>query len=109
MVLIALSSAALYSNPLRRSDAGVRRWMERKTPMGSSLRNVEALAFKSGWPVRYHFGRPPIDQAHYGTYLQGNLGRYWSVPFFTYVTVFWCFDTNNHLTDIQVWKTTDGL
>ncbi len=108
IAIVALFGAALYSNPLRRSDTGVRRWLEKTTPMGSSLSDVETVAFERRWPVSRHEGRPR-DGAPYGAYLQGELGRYWSVPFYTHVTVFWSFDTNNHLTDIQVWKTTDGL
>lgn len=106
--IVTLIGIILYSNPLRRSDAGVRRWLEKTTPMGSSLSQVEGIAFKRDWPVSHHIGRPR-DEAPHGTYLQGQLGRYWSVPFYTYVTVFWSFDTNNFLTHISVWKTTDGL
>jgi hypothetical protein len=98
--------AFLASNPLRRSESSVRHWLEKTTPLGSSLADVQATATKRGW---YHARSQGSDGHTTGAYLRGELGDYQGFPFRTSVTVFWDFDASNRLADIRVWKTTDGL
>ena len=93
-------------NPLRRSDLLVRRWLEKTTPLGSSLAEVQATATRHGW---YDARAQGSDGHTTGTYIRGELGDYQGLPFRTYVTVYWEFDTSNRLADIRIWKTTDGL
>ena len=96
----------LASNPLRRSESGVRHWLEKTTPLGSSLPDVQATATKRGW---YDVRLQGSDGKTTGTYLRGELGDYQGFPFRMSVTVFWEFDASNRLADIRIWKTTDGL
>jgi hypothetical protein len=90
--------------PLRRSDEGVRAWVLRKTPVGLSSEEIRPVARKQGWTISDDYkergGRRTI---------RGELGRYLSVPFYTYVTVFWTFDDSNRVMDVRIWKTVDGL
>jgi len=41
--------------------------------------------------------------------IRAEVGSYWGVPFQTYVTIFWGFDSDGKLIDIWVWKTRDVL
>ena len=96
----------LVSNPLRRSEASIRGWLEKSTPLGSSLAEVQSVATRHGWYDPQFQGS---DGHTTGTYIRGELGDYQGLPFRTSVTVFWEFDSSNRLTDIRIWKTTDGL
>jgi hypothetical protein len=96
----------LASNPLRRTEPSVRHWLEKTTPLGSSLADVQATATKRGW---FDARLQGSDGRTTGTYLRGELGDYRGFPFRTSVTVFWEFDASNRLSDIRIWKTTDGL
>ena len=103
--LLALATF-LASNPLRRSEASIRSWLERTTPFGSKLPDVQSEATRRGW---YHPNLQGSDGRTSGTYIRGELGDYQGFPFQTSVTVFWEFDASNQLTNIRVWKTTDGI
>ncbi len=103
--LVAVAVFAACS-PLRRSEASVRHWLEKTTPLGSSLSDVQAIARKRGWYDARHQGS---DGRTAGTYLRGELGDYQGFPFRTSVIVFWEFNASNRLADIRIWKTTDGL
>jgi hypothetical protein len=107
LVTIGLVLGGLVvANPLRRSEAGVSSWLAKRTPLGSSEEQVRAVAHQHGW---YNPNLQGSDGLTSGPYIRGELGRYWSVPFYTYVTVFWEFDSSNHLANIRIWKTTDGI
>lgn len=99
----------LASNPLRRSDAAIAHWIERMTPMGSSLSDVEAVVVTRGW-FRY---RERDKQDGYWRfneeYIRGEIGEYQGLPFRTSVTVFWEFNSADRLVKIRIWKTRDGL
>ena len=96
----------LLASPLRRSEAGVSAWLAKRTPIGSSSETVRNVAQGRGW---YNANLQGSDGRTSGPYIRGELGRYWSMPFYTYVTVFWEFDSSNRLANIRVWKNTDGL
>ena len=106
VVCVVALFAFLASNPLRRSESGVRRWLEKTTPLGSSLSDVQATATRRGWHGARNEGS---DGKTTGTFIRGELGDYQGLPFRTSVTVFWEFDASNRLANIRVWKTTDGL
>jgi hypothetical protein len=98
--------AFLASNPLRRSESSIRRWVQKTTPFGSNLSEVQAKITERGWYFAQNQGG---DGKTSGTFIRGELGDYQGLPFRTSVTVFWEFDASNRLADIRVWKTRDGL
>jgi hypothetical protein len=116
--IIALTALAMIgtvlglyaSNPLRRTDGGVERWLQSTTPLGSSLSDVESIVTSRGW-FRYHGSSGSHDGPWQfaETYVRGYLGEYQGLPFRTSVTAFWEFDASNRLTQIRIWKTRDGL
>ncbi len=94
------------TNPLRKSGPKLQLWLQNKTPIGMTFSEVLHEISTKGWfnpKLQGSDGKTPK------IYLRGELGRYWSVPFFTYVTVFWEFGQDNRLNNIRVWKTVDGL
>jgi len=105
LLAVALTGCAAF-NPLRRSDDGVQKWLEKITPLGSSLTEVRATAVKRGW---YDANMQGSDGRTTGTYIRGELGEYRGFPFVTSVTAFWDFDTSNRLSNIRIWKTVDGF
>jgi hypothetical protein len=105
LCLLALATF-LASNPLRRSEANIRSWLEMTTPIGSKLPDVQSAATERGW---YHAKLQGSDGQTSGTYIRGELGDYQGLPFRTSVTVFWEFNASDQLTNIRVWKTSDGI
>src|SRR6267143_2385640 len=104
-VLLVAAWSWWYSNPLHRSEASVRAWVLKRTPLGISSEEVRTIAEAHAWLhlTRYVGGY----SFKYSSDIQGELGRYWSLPLDTYVTVFWLFDernTNNtnRLTDVCI-------
>ena len=108
-VIAALLCVVWYSSPLRRPDAGVRAWVLKKTPLGSSLSDVESVVTKRGWFASRRAGGYDGRWSFSGTYIRGELGDYQGLPLHTSVTAFWEFDANNQLTNVLIWKTRDGL
>jgi hypothetical protein len=106
VVVCVAAFGALTLNPLRRSEASIRSWLEKATPLGSSLSHVQATATQRGW---YDARAQGSDGHTSDTYIRGELGDYQNLPFRTAVTVFWEFDASNRLSDIRIWKTTDGF
>ena len=104
-IVLVLGGCAV-ANPLRRSQTAISSWLAKRTPLGSSSETVRAVAQQHGW---YNPNLQGSDGHTSGPYIRGELGRYWSVPFYTYVTVFWEFDSSNHLANVRIWKTTDAL
>ena len=98
IVAVALS-AWFFSSPLRRPESSIRASLLRSTPLGSSSHEVRAFVKSQGWT------EGPVGV----TSIQGDLGHYRSLPFQTYVTALWSFDTDDHLIDVRVEKTVDGL
>lgn len=111
VVLIVFGGVLTFyaSNPLRRTDAGVERWLEKMTPIGSSLSDVHAVVAQRGW---FSDQRPGGHAGYWrfpSTYVRVDLGEYQGLPFRTSVTAFWEFDASNRLTNIRIWRTRDGL
>ena len=107
LIVCAVALLALLAlNPLRRPESSVRRWLEKTTPLGSTLSNVQATVTQRGWYFSQNQGS---DGNTTGTFIRGELGDYRGLPFRTSVTVFWEFDGSNQLANIRVWKTRDGL
>jgi hypothetical protein len=110
LIVFGALLAFYASSPLRRTDAGVQRWLEKSTPVGSSLSDVEAVATRRGW--YFHRGEAGGHDGPWqftGTYIRGELGEYQGLPFRTSVTAFWEFDVSNRLMGIRIWKTRDAL
>lgn len=103
LVVIGVVAA---SNPLRRSEEKIAIWLQAQTPLGSSPAEVIAYAQERKW---YHPDHQGSDGRTQGEYVRGELGEYWSVPFMTYVTVFWEFDSSSRLVRVRIWKTTDSI
>lgn len=104
-IVAALLSIA-WTDPLRRSDAGVESWVLKRTPLGSTVLEVRDVATAQGW---FDPNLQASDGRTTGEYLRGSLGDYWSIPFMTNVTVFWNFDEVGKLSSVRVWRTTDGF
>lgn len=121
---LALVIAVLASNPLRRSEESIERWLEKQTPLGISAAEVQAIAMKRGWcehpaAARCEGGRIPLDRslgssrrarsADASYFIRGELGSYQGLPWRGYVTAFWEFDGAERLVAIQAWKDWDTL
>jgi hypothetical protein len=105
IVLLGIFASNIALNPLRRSAPSIRQWLEKTTPLGSTLAEVEATATKRGW---YDSNLQGSDGKTKGTYLRGELGHYREI-FTTSVTVFWEFDSSDRLVNIRIWKTMDAI
>jgi len=107
----------LFVFSLHRPESSIRASLLRSTPLGSTTQEVRTFVERQGWLDRNYIGdagflkqgtRAPAVVVG-ATSIRGELGHYQSMPFQTYVTAFWGFDTNDHLIDVWVWKTVDGL
>ena len=108
-LVAAVFCAIWYLSPLRRPDFGVRAWVLKKTPLGSSLADVESVVTRRGWFV-YRAGTGYDGHWSFsGTRIRGELGTYQGLPLQTSVTAFWQFDASDRLTNVLIWKTRDGL
>ena len=99
-----------------RSESSIRASLLKQTPLGSSSSDVRAVVAKKGWLDQSYAGtnygfykQEPGEPAHTVgvSSICGQFGHYY-LPFRTDVTAFWGFDTNGHLIDVWVWKTTDA-
>ena len=106
ILLVVALAGCVTSPPLRRSEMSIRQWLEKTTPLGSSLADVRATATQRGW---YDANLQGSDGHTTGTYIRGELGDYHGFLSATSVTVFWEFDVSNRLSNIRIWKTTDSL
>jgi hypothetical protein len=117
VIVVLLATWLLFS--LRRPEHMIRASLLRSTPLGSSSQQVRALLQSRGWISTNYIGSAGFLKQETGapdvvvgaTSLRGEIGSYRSLPYLfeTSVTAFWGFDTNDHLIDVWVWKTTDGL
>jgi hypothetical protein len=112
ILLAAIAAAVLLSNPLRRSDDAVQRWLLEAAPIGSKLEDLERVAEEKGWRIEGmwngytpHSGWGGIDgDKIVWIYLGGyrNLFR-------TDLDSFWAFDESGRLTGVVSRRMTDAL
>lgn len=105
----ALFCGIWFLSPLRRPDFGVRAWVLKKTPLGSSLAEVDSVVTTQGWFLYRSGASDDGNWSFSGTYIRGELGTYQGLPLQTSVTAFGEFDVNDKLKNVQIWKTRDGL
>ncbi|HXP35619.1 MAG TPA: hypothetical protein VN827_08740 [Chthoniobacterales bacterium] len=97
---IAARTVVVLTDPLRRSDAEVREWLVKKTPLGSSFEEVRAVAIRDNWKIKfeYPFNAPSPFEGE--RLVKFDLGKYYSyvIPFHVIVTYRF---TDDHLADID--------
>lgn len=106
----------VLSNPLRKSEDGIRKNILAITPLGTEFVDVLSIISKEKWEIRYvseskgfyHQGMRPSKVVGDKS-IQVFLGSYQGLPFKASVVVYWGFDADGKLIDIWVWKTWDGL
>ncbi|HEV8073435.1 MAG TPA: hypothetical protein VGP21_04820 [Opitutaceae bacterium] len=104
--LIAIVCFRIATNPLRRSDAEIRSFVQTQTPLGSSYTDVLAYVKKMKWDspeAKDIFGKTEVLN------IQGKLGDYQGFPFVTWVFVIWKFDSSSRLESIEILRISDAL
>jgi hypothetical protein len=111
VVLITLGGVVTFyaRNPLRRTDEGVKRWIEKLTPLGSSTADVRAIIVGRGLIPDERPGGHDGYWQFTNTYFRAHLGGYQGLPFRTDITAFWEFDASNRLSSIRILRTRDAL
>ena len=104
IALIVLIAVWWIANPVYRSEVYVQAWLLSQTPIGTKRFDAQDFAQKRNWFNPSHQGS---DGHTSSDYIRGELGCY-GVVFATCVTAFWEFDSNQRLSGIRVWKTTDA-
>jgi hypothetical protein len=111
---IGIRAAWLY--PLWESEDGVREWILRQTPLGSSSNEVRTFIAKRGWKSKYDWmGTPsPVSEKQFpavkGSHIIGaDLGGYQGLPFHVDLDAYWGFDASGRLIDLRVRKMADGI
>jgi len=124
LVIILVVFIAIFSNPLRWSDAYVRNHVLKLTPIGMSMEDViVVIEGQEAWETRYidyesgYLSRGPLvpdRPVSFSGYsiigeksIRALVGEY-KYLLVTSVTVFWGFDENSELIEVEVWKTVDG-
>jgi len=108
IVLLAGSLAAkVMLNPLRRSEAGVQKWLLAQTPLESSREQVLRVVARRGWKMhpeyrgRFINGRLPVGG------FGAELGTYTGVSD-TKVDAYWRFNSDK-LVEVYVNKWREGF
>jgi len=123
--IMLVITIVIFSNPLRRPDSLVRQYVLNLTPIGMSMEDVVEVIegqegwkiwhindeggylsqgpLVPGWPVSSLSGRSVIGEKS----IRANIGEY-QYLLVTSVTVFWGFDENSELIEVEIWKTVDG-
>jgi hypothetical protein len=77
---------------------------------------VRTMIDRNGWhlvtfseDVGFYDQRPRPARTVGVKHIRADLGDYRDLPFQKNVTVFWAFDERRRLTDVWVWKTSNGL
>ena len=96
----------LLSNPLRRSDVGLRAWLLTFTPVGTSEKDVFAFLKDRGWNDDRYQRTWPAPAAK--PFLGGRLGGYAGFPWYVWVDAFWEIDVDGKLSDIRIQRTYDS-
>jgi hypothetical protein len=104
--IIAWCAFYVISNPLRKSDAELRTWLLKKTPIGSSKTTVSKTLDPIGWnDPRYQRMWPsPATKP----FLGGPLGGYQGFPWYVTVSAFWEFDDDGRLKNIRIDRVYDS-
>jgi len=115
MTVSALALASLLitgcsaARPLHRSEAGIRASLLKRTPLGTSKKEVEAFIAREGWQPRSETGAPRTEQSA----IQVHFGEYFICGTWGFamrgVWCHWRFDDDGHLVDIWVHKENDAL
>jgi hypothetical protein len=100
---------AIESNPLRRSEDGLRTWVLQKTPLGSSRSQVIAVSAREKWGDNDTYvgtGMPPnVGVTHFGA----DVGSYHGFLLPCHVHAYWSFDADDKLIDVYVFRWCEGL
>ena len=95
-----------------RSEAGVRSWLLRKVPVGSTVEQLKTVASAEGWRVdgTWSGDDPHADWGGISgsTIVFTYLGGYRLIFSVDYDS-FWAFDTNGRLVDVRVRRMVDAL
>jgi hypothetical protein len=121
---VIVASVIASTNPLRRDEETIRTRLLEKTPLGSSLHDVESAVVSLGWKERYHWQRSPIDpfaptmaeqvdtefpRIKAAEMICVQIGGYQVWPWYTTVQSDWAFDANGRLVGLHLWKVEDAL
>jgi hypothetical protein len=110
-VIAVAGVALLASNPLRRSDDSIHRWLLKNVPIGSDLATLQAVAKRKGWRINgtWQGHQPHSDWGGIDgdTVAWIYLGGYRSV-LVTDIDSFWAFDEGGKLLDVHTRRMTDG-
>ncbi len=104
VLVLLLASGCSAARPLHRSTAGIRASILKKTPPGTTKKDVEAFIAKEGWRPMDIRGRGPEPNE-----IQVRFGGY--AVFFGTCNVYglWEFDNDGRLLDLRVSKERDVL
>ena len=100
--VVAAVSVRIATNPVRRSDPEIRKWLLTKTPRGTKSNEVWSVAYRQGWELI------SPTKVNAPTNIVGKLGGYQGFPFYTFVYGIWDFDASNNLEDIRISRIMDG-
>jgi hypothetical protein len=103
-------------HPLWMPASGVRAWLLRRAPLGSSPEQVDALIAAHRWSRHYDWhGTPSHSSEEFYPAVKGSriigaqLGGYQGIPFRADLDAYWGFDESGHLIDLNVRKMVDAL
>jgi hypothetical protein len=117
--IIILSCAAILSNPFRGSEQHIHDWLLKRAPLGSSIEDVKSMISKNGWKLDYDWKGTPsaVSEKQYpgvqGEHIIGVLHldhhHGFPIPLNVDIDVYWGFDSQDRLIDLNVRKMTDSL
>ena len=90
IVLLSIGARTLVvvTDPLRRSDADIREWLLKKTPIGSSFEEVRAVAIRDDWKITYEDPFNPRQPVVGERVVRFEIGHYRSfvIPYHVFAT-----------------------
>lgn len=123
-ILGCIGGCALWSlNPIHRDEAGIRIYLLQKTPLGSSIHDVEVVFAHEGWKGKINWVWDPKDpkaaenlrmaETFYpgvkGVKIIGaDIGEY-HAPWDVWIDAYWGFDSSGKLIDVHVRRMVDSL
>lgn len=102
IVFTAAVAVRIATNPARRSDGEIRRWLLTITPRGTKSNEVWSVAYRRGWQL------VSPTKVNPQTNTVGKLGGYQGFPFYTVVYGIWEFDASNNVENIRISRIMDG-